>query len=255
MARKLLAEALGTALLVIVAVGTATMMFGFKLDGASRAAGIVTTALAFGLVLLALVYTIGAISGCHVNPAVTLGFVVSRRMPVREAVGYWMAQFVGGTAGALVLWGIVAGSPTYSRRTVGLGADGYGGASMVNLNAAGAIGIEIVLTFVFVLVVMSATSRIGSPGFAGLAVGLALSAVHLVGIGLDGTSVNPARSLGPALVVGGAALSQVWVFLVAPLVGAALAGGAYLGLVSAGNDTAEEAVTKDRAIARTDATP
>ena len=186
----------------MVAVGTATMMFGFKLDGASRAAGIVTTALAFGLVLLALVYTIGAISGCHVNPAVTLGFVVSAAHAGARGGRLLDRPVRRRHRRGLVLWGIVEGSPIYSRHTVGLGAEGYGRASMINLNAAGAVGIEMVLTFVFVLVVLSATSRIGSPGFAGLAVGLALSAVHLVGIGLDGTSVNPARSLAPALVIG-----------------------------------------------------
>lgn len=219
MARKLVAEAVGTALLVIFAVGTATLSFGFKLAGPSMSAGVVTTALAFGLVVLALAYTIGPISGAHVNPAVTLGFVVSGRMKLGEGIGYWVAQFAGGIAGALVLWGVLSGSPSYSRATTGLGADGYGHASMIGLNASAAFGAEVVLTFLFVLVVLGATSHVGSPGFAGLAIGLALTAVHLVGIPLTGTSVNPARSLGPALVVGHSALSQVWVFILAPLAG------------------------------------
>lgn len=219
MTRKLAAEAVGTALLVIFAVGTATLSFGFKLTGPSISSGVVTTALAFGLVLLALAYTLGPISGAHVNPAVTLGFVASGRMAVREGLGYWAAQFAGGILGALVLWGVLSGSPSYSRTTTGLGADGYGHASMIGLNASAAFGAEIVLTFLFVLVVLGATSRLGSPGFAGLAIGLALTTVHLIGIPLTGTSVNPARSLGPALVVGHTALSQVWVFILAPLVG------------------------------------
>jgi len=221
--RKLLAEALGTALLVVFAVGTATIMFGFGADGSSFASGVVTTALAFGLVLLALAYTFGPISGCHVNPAVTMGFVVSGRMKLPEALGYWVAQFVGGIVGALVLWGIVSGSPSYSRKTTGLGADGFDKASHIGLNATAAFGAELVLTFLFVFVVLGVTSKIAAPGFGGLAIGLALTAVHLVGIGLTGTSVNPARSLGPALVVGGTALSQVWLFIVAPLIGGAIA--------------------------------
>ncbi len=217
--RKLVAEALGTALLVIVAVGTATLSIGFKLFGTSRSAGVVTTAMAFGLVLLGLAYTLGPISGGHVNPAVTLGFLVSGRISLVDAIGYWVAQFIGGIVGALVLWAIFSGAPTYSRSTVGLGADGWGPLSMIHLNGTSAFFVEVILTFVFVLVVLSATSRLGSPGFAGLAIGLALASVHLVGIPLTGTSVNPARSLGPALVVGGTALRQVWLFIVAPLLG------------------------------------
>jgi aquaporin Z len=232
--RKLVAEAVGTALLVIFAVGTATLMFGFGLfgsgagaGGGSVAAGIVTTALAFGLVLLALAYTIGPISGCHVNPAVTMGFLVSGRMNVQEAVGYWVSQFIGGIVGALILWGILSGSPLYSRTKTGLGTDGFDSKSMIHINAAGAFGAEVVLTFLFVFVVLGVTSKLGAPGFGGLAIGLALTTVHLIGIGITGTSVNPARSLGPALIVGGTALSQVWLFIVAPLVGGALAAGAY----------------------------
>ena len=221
--QRLLAELLGTALLVIFAVGTATLSFGFKLDGSSVSAGVVTTALAFGLVLLALVYTIGPISGCHVNPAVTMGFLVARRMSVKEALGYWVAQFIGGIIGALVLWGILSDSSLYSRKLVGLGADGYNAQSMVHLGPGGAFAAEVMLTLMFVVVVLRATSYVASAGFAGLAIGMALAVVHLVGIPLTGTSVNPARSLGPALVVQGQAIKQVWLFIVAPLVGGAIA--------------------------------
>lgn len=255
--RKLAAEFLGTALLVIFAVGVATLTFGFKLAGDSFAAGVVTTSVAFGLVLLGLIYTIGAISGCHVNPAVTLGFVIAGRMELREAVGYWIAQFAGGIVGALVLFGILSGSPHYSRSGTGLGADGFGDQSTVGLNAGAAFAAEVVLTFLFVLVVLGATSRLGSPGFAGLAIGFALTAVHLLGIPLTGTSVNPARSLGPALVVGHTALSQVWLFIVAPLAGGALAALAYRYLVKAdpeGVVTTPE-VEADREVGRTAATP
>jgi aquaporin Z len=253
--RKLVAEALGTALLVIVAVGTATLSFGFKLFGSSTSAGVATTALAFGLVLLALAYTLGPISGCHVNPAVTMGFLVSGRMTLTEAIGYWLAQFAGGIIGALVLWGIVSGSPDYTRSGVGLGADGFGKASMIHLNTGGAFAAEAVLTFVFVLVVLSATSRLGSPGFAGLAIGLALTAVHLVGIPLTGTSVNPARSLGPALIVAGSSLSQVWLFIVAPLVGGIVAALLYRYFVPDDTPRETEAVLEDREVGRTAATP
>ncbi len=239
--RKYAAEALGTALLVFLAVGTATLSFGFKLDGMSVSAGVVTTALAFGLVLVALVYTIGPVSGCHVNPAVTIGFVVAGRMGIREAIGYWIAQFVGGIVGAFALWGVFSGAKGYSRSNQGLGTDGWGSHSLVHLNAGGAFAAEAILTFVFVLVVLSATSHAASAGFAGVAIGFALTLVHLIGIPLTGTSVNPARSLGPALVVGGDALSQVWLFIVAPLVGGAIAALAWRTLVAepAAADTTE----------------
>jgi aquaporin Z len=225
--RKLAAEFVGTALLVIFAVGAATLAFGFNAAGASTSSGVVMTAFTFGLVLLSLVYAIGPISGCHVNPAVTMGFVVSRRMSLSDAIGYWIAQFAGGIVGAIVLWSIFEGAPSYSRKTTGLGADGWDKHSMIGLNASGAFAAEVVLTFLFVLVVLSATSYVASANFAGLAIGMALTAVHLFGIPLTGTSVNPARSLGPAIVVGGDALSQVWLFIVAPLVGGALAAVAH----------------------------
>ena len=230
--RKLAAEFLGTAVLVFFAVGTATLMFGFKLDGGSVGAGVLATALAFGLVLLALVYAIGPISGCHVNPAVTIGFVASRRMPIGEAVGYWVAQFVGGIAGAAALWAVFTGSPIYGRKTTGLGTNGWGSHSIIGLNEGGAFATEAILTFLFVLVVLAATSHVTSAGFAGLAIGMALALVHLMGVSLTGTSVNPARSLGPALIVGGDALDQVWLFIVAPLVGGVLAALLWLALIA-----------------------
>jgi aquaporin Z len=241
-ARKLVAEFLGTALLVIFAVGVATLSFGFRLYGSSISAGVVTTALAFGLVVLALAYTIGPICGAHVNPAVTMGFVASGRMSITEAGGYWLAQFAGGIVGALVLWGMFSTTRGYSRALQGLGTNGYGNNSLTHISLGGAFLVEIVLTFLFVLVVLGATSRLGTPAFAGLAIGLALTVVHLVGIPLTGTSVNPARSLGPALIVGHTALSQVWVFIVAPLVGGIIAALVYrylfadAGITPAGQD-------------------
>jgi aquaporin Z len=223
--RKFTAELLGTALLVFFGVGAATLMFGFKFDGGSIAAGVVATAFAFGLVLLALVYVIGPVSGCHVNPAVTLGALLARRLPLAEAVGYWVAQFVGGILGALVLWGMFNTSPLYSTSKTGLGTDGWGAASDIHIGAGGAFLAEVILTAMFVFVILGVTSKIGNSITAGLVIGLALTVAHLVGITITGTSVNPARSLGPALIVGGTALSQVWLFIVAPLVGGIVAAG------------------------------
>jgi aquaporin Z len=222
--RQLATEALGTALLVFFGVGTATLSFGFKAAGLSTSAGIVTTALAFGFVLLVLAYALGPISGCNVNPAVTIGFLVSGRMKLVTAVGYWIAQIIGGIVGALVLWAVFSQSPLYSRTVTGLGTNGWGTASMIRISAGGAFLAEVVLTFLFVFVVLAVTAKgTTSPYAAPVAIGLALATVHLIGIPLTGTSVNPARSFGPALIVGGMALKQVWLFIVAPLVGGILA--------------------------------
>lgn len=220
--KKLFGEALGTALLVFIGAGVATLSFGFNATGSSVSAGVVATALAFGLVLFVLAYALGPVSGCHVNPAVTLGFLVARRIELREAAGYWVAQFVGGIAGAFVLWGLFNASDIYRKRT-GLGANGFDTHSMIGLNVGGALLAEFILTALFVFVVLSVTRKAASAVVAGTAIGLALATVHLMGIPLTGTSVNPARSLGPALFVGGWALSQLWVFIVAPLAGGAAA--------------------------------
>ncbi len=236
--KNLVAELVGTAALVFFAVGVATLSFGkfdiggslTNLAGGSTSAGIVATALTFGLVLMALAYALGPISGCHVNPAVTIGFLVSRRIGVADAISYWVAQVIGAILGALLLWLVLSGSPGYSRTTTGLGTDGFGKNSMVHLDAASAFGAEVVLTFLFVLVVLLATSHAGTSGFAGLAIGVALTVVHLIGISFTGTAVNPARSIGPALIIGGTALSQLWVFIVAPLVGGVVAAGVFLFL-------------------------
>lgn len=222
-ARKVVAELIGTACLVFFGAGTATLCFGFGATGSVAAAGVVATALAFGLVLLVLCYSLGPISGCHVNPAVTMGFLTSGRIPVAEAVAYWIAQVVGGIIGALVMWGMFSGAEDYSTDKVGLGADGFGSASMVGLNAGGAFLAEAVLTFLFVFVVLAVTRKAAWPQLGGVAIGLALTTVHLIGIPLTGTSVNPARSIGPALFVGGDALTQLWLFIIAPLVGGVVA--------------------------------
>lgn len=222
-ARALFAEFLGTAILVFIGAGAAALSFGFGAAGTSVSAGVVVTALAFALVMLILAHALGPISGAHINPAVTIGFLASGRISVVEAIEYWVAQVVGGIAGAAVLRGMFSGAEGYSTEGQGLGADGFGDASMIHLGAGGAFVAEVVLTFIFVSVVLSVTSKAATTVTSALAIGFALGTVHLVGIPLTGTSVNPARSIGPALFVGGDALSQLWLFIVAPLVGGVIA--------------------------------
>ena len=180
-------------------------------------------------------------------------------MEADEAIRYWVAQFIGGIIGAVILWAIVSGAPGWSAHAVGLGADGYGKNSIVGIKWVGAFATEVVLTFIFVLVVLGATSRIGSPAVAGLAIGVGLACVHLIGIPLTGTSVNPARSLGPAIIVGTGALKQVWLFIVAPLIGGGLAAGAYRFLwppeSAVADPDAQPEVIADRETGPTSATP
>ena len=220
-ARKLIAEFIGTFLLVFLAVGTA--IFGIAalvgVDGKGPGSGVVGVAFAFGLVLLGIAYAFGPVSGAHVNPAVTLAMLVGRRMPASEAVGYWVVQFLGAIAagGVLKLFVSSFGVTDY---TGALGTNSYDNGA---INMAGAFVLEALLTAAFVMVILLVTERVAAPGFAGIAIGLTLTLVHLVGIPLTGTSVNPARSLGPALFEGGTALSQVWLFILAPLVGALIA--------------------------------
>lgn len=243
--KPLVAEAVGTALLVFFGVGVATVTFGIGSTGSSVAAGVVATALAFGLVLVALAFGLGPVSGCHVNPAVTTGFLVSRRIGLREAAGYWVAQVAGGIAGALGLWGVLSASSVYDRATMGLGQNGFGKASLIRIDATGAFLVETVMTFLFVFVVLSVTRRAATPVVSGLVIGLALTTVHLIGIPFTGTSVNPARSIGPALVVGDLALSQLWVFVLAPLVGGAVAALAHEYFYPRAQDLPEEIVLPD----------
>ncbi|MFF3262358.1 MIP family channel protein [Streptomyces sp. NPDC002932] len=212
--RMAASEFLGTLLLVFFAVGSAVLGVQYI--------GTVGIALAFGFVLLALAYALGPISGCHLNPAVTLGMLTARRIDVRTAVTYWIAQFLGGIAGAALLFLLAKQVP--GLKTSGkFGSNGYGDRSDVHINMGGAFLAEVVLTFLLVFVVLAVTHKLAVLGFDGLPIGLSLAVIHLVGIPLTGTSVNPARSLGPAIFAGGAALSQLWLFLVAPLVGGVIA--------------------------------
>jgi aquaporin Z len=241
--RRLIAEALGTCLLVFFGVGAATLTFGFHPSEptVAIAAGILATALAFGLALVMLVYAIGPISGCHVNPAVTFGFLLARRIPLIGAIGYWAAQFAGGIVGALLLWAVFNQSPLYSKSRQGLGVDGWGSNSSVHISMGGAFLIEVILTTVLVLVVLLVTGKTGNMTTAGLAIGLTLTVVHLIGIPITGTSVNPARALAPALIVGGTALNQVWLFIVAPLVGSIVAAGVHRLIITGREDAAASA--------------
>ncbi|MSY41316.1 MAG: aquaporin, partial [Actinobacteria bacterium] len=216
----------GTFLLVFLAVGAAVFGIAAKVGvaGGGPGNGVVGVALAFGLVLLGIAYAFGPISGAHVNPAVTLGMALSRRMSAKDALAYWVAQFLGAILAGAVLKLFVS-SFGVTDYTGSLGTNSYDNG---NINMAGAFLLEVLLTGAFVLVILLVTERVAAPGFAGIAIGLTLTLVHLVGIPLDGTSVNPARSFGPALFAGGEALGQVWLFLLAPLVGAVIAVGIWM---------------------------
>lgn len=212
--RTVVSEFLGTLLLVFFAVGAAVL--------AGEYIGTFGIALAFGFTMLALAYALGPISGCHINPAVTLGMLLARRIDVRTAVEYWIAQILGGIVGAALLF-LVAKQVPGLKTHAAFGSNGWADRSAVHLNTGGAFVTEIVLTFMFVFVVLAVTHKVAVIGFDGLPIGLALATVHLIGIPLTGTSVNPARSIGPAFFAGGAAITQLWLFIVAPLIGAALA--------------------------------
>ena len=210
--KKYIAECIGTFVLTLLGCGTAMFL------GCNTPAGVVGTAIAFGLTVIAMAYTIGNISGCHINPAITLAVALSGRMTWKDACGYWCGQIIGGIlAGAVLL--LLANVVAAPDLTGGLGSNGVANAGGVG----GALLVECIATFIFVLVVLGSTdAKKGAGNLAGLAIGLTLILVHLVCINLTGTSVNPARSLGPAIFAGGAALKDVWVFFVGPLVGAAL---------------------------------
>lgn len=211
--KKYFAECIGTFVLTFLGCGTAMFL------GCTTPAGVVGTAIAFGLAVVAMAYTIGEISGCHINPAITLGVALSGRMSWKDAVGYWCGQIIGGIiAGALLL--LVVNVTGATDLTGGLGSNGVANAG----GPWGACLVEVIATFIFVLVVLGTTdAKKGAGKPAGLAIGLSLILIHLVCINLTGTSVNPARSIGPAIFAGGQALKDLWVFIVAPLVGGALA--------------------------------
>ncbi|MGA2634410.1 MAG: aquaporin [Terracidiphilus sp.] len=215
--KKYIAELVGTFFLVFFGVGTAVV--------AGDKVGIVGIAFAFGLGLVAAAYGIGPISGCHINPAVSIGVWVAGRLKTIDLIGYWVGQFAGATLAALVIYLIASGvGGGYNIATSGLGQNGFGPGYQGGYSLTAAILYEVVATLLFVIVVLGSTQDVAPAGFAGLVIGLTLVAVHLVGIHITGTSVNPARSFGPAVFAGGQAISQLWVFLLAPSVGGAIAG-------------------------------
>lgn len=217
--KKYTAELLGTFVLTLFGCGSAAI--------AGASLGTLGIAFAFGLSIVAMAYAIGDISGCHINPAVSLGVWMSGKMSGKDFLGYVLAQVLGALLAAMLLMAIIQLCQLGGVETTGLGANGYGAASAVGLSCCGALLVEFILTMVFVLTILGVTDGEKTSVIAGLVIGLTLTFVHIMGIPLTGTSVNPARSFGPALILGGQALHQVWVFIVGPFLGAAAAAGLF----------------------------
>jgi aquaporin Z len=210
------AELIGTFTLVLFGCGAAVL--------AGEFVGQLGIALAFGLSIVAMAYGIGPISGCHINPAVSFGAFIAGRMSMKEMLLYWAAQFAGALIAAGVLYLIASGKPGYEIATGGLGQNGYDAGSPGGYSLAAGFIFEVVATFLFLVVILGSTAKNAPAGFAGISIGLTLAMIHITGIQVTGVSVNPARSFGPAVFVGGEALAQLWLFIVAPLIGAGLAG-------------------------------
>jgi len=219
---RIAAEFLGTFWLVLGGCGSAVLAAAFPEVGI----GLLGVSLAFGLTVLTMAYAIGHISGCHLNPAVSLGLLVGGRFSAAELLPYWGAQVLGATVAAGVLVAIASGQPGFDV-SAGLASNGFGEHSPGGYTLFAGFVTEVVMTFMFLLIILGATDRRAPAGFAPIAIGLGLTLIHLISIPVTNTSVNPARSTGPALMVGGWALQQLWLFWVAPLIGAALAGVAY----------------------------
>ncbi len=221
--KRLVAELFGTFWLVFGGCGSAVLAAGFPDLGI----GFVGVSLAFGLTVLTMAYAIGHISGCHLNPAVTVGLWAGGRFPAKDIVPYIVAQVVGAIAASFVIYLIASGKAGYTVAPNGLAVNGYGALSPDGYSLQSGLIAEVLLTFVFLMVILGATDTRAPAGFAPIAIGLALTLIHLISIPVTNTSVNPARSTGPAIMVGGMALQQLWLFWLAPLVGAFLAGHAY----------------------------
>jgi len=219
--KKYFCEFIGTVVLVFFGCGTAAIT-----GGITGSLGILGIAFAFGLSIVAMAYVIGNVSGCHINPAVSLAMLINKKMSFKDFAFYVIAQVLGAIGGIAILYGLINCS-NLDMSVCGLGANGFGEASFVNLNMLGAIITEIILTFVFIYTILGVTSDENKGAVAGIVIGLTLAFVHIIGIPLTGTSVNPARSLAPAIFLGGEALKQVWVFIVAPFVGSAIAAITY----------------------------
>jgi aquaporin Z len=228
----MVAEAFGTFWLVFGGCGAAVLSATFPQVGI----GLLGVAFAFGLTVLTMAYAIGHVSGCHLNPAVTVGLVLGRRFPRTELVPYVIGQVVGGIAGAAVLYLIASGKPDFDPG--GFAANGFGVHSPGGYAMGAGFVAEVVLTFAFVMIILGATDKRAPAGFAPIAIGLGLTLIHLIGIPVTNVSVNPARSTGPALFVGGWALAQLWLFWVAPVLGGAVAGFAYPAVFGEGQSSA-----------------
>ena len=223
--KRYVSELIGTMVLVLFGCGSAAI--------AGQMLGTVGIALAFGLSIVAMAYVIGDISGCHINPAVSIGMWIDGRLETKDLLAYIVFQCIGAVIGIALLAVIINSAPSLGGyMATGLGQNGFGSASSVGLGAVGAIVVEIILTFVFVFTVLGVTKKAENATVAGIVMGLTYAFVHIMGIPLTGTSANPARSLAPALFLGGQALQQVWVFILAPVVGAVIAGLVYKGLTS-----------------------
>jgi aquaporin Z len=213
--KKYLAELLGTFVLVFIGTGSAVV--------AGKNIGFLGIALAFGISVLVMVYAIGQISGCHINPAITIAMLLNGKIPAKDAIIYIIVQCIGAIIASMLLLAIMTGLPGYDITTNNLGANGYGAGYLGGYSLTSAFITEVVMTFIFLMIIFGATSSKAPAGFAGIAIGFALAMIHMVSIPITGTSVNPARSLGPALVAGGTALSQLWLFIIAPILGAVIA--------------------------------
>lgn len=222
MPQRLGFEFLGTFWLVLGGCGSAVLAAAFPEVGI----GLVGVSLAFGLTVLTMAYAIGHVSGCHLNPAVTLGLVCAGRFDADEAIPYILAQVAGATLAALLLYFIASGAPGYDI-SKGLAANGYGAASPGGYSMGIGFITELVLTFMFLMIILGSTSKRAPAGFAPIAIGLGFTLIHLISIPVTNTSVNPARSTGPALILGGVALQQLWLFWLAPMLGAVFAGLAH----------------------------
>ncbi len=219
-ASKYLAELLGTMVLVLMGCGSAVIAGANGTEGV----GLLGISFAFGLSVVAMAYAIGPISGCHINPAISVAMLIAGKLSAKDTAGYIIAQVIGASVGAGILYTIASGKSGYVVGEWGLGANGWGTGYLGEYSVVAAFIAETVFTFIFLLVILGATSSQNSNGgFAGLAIGLTLVLIHIVGIKITGVSVNPARSIGPAVFAGGTALSQVWLFIVAPVLGGAAA--------------------------------
>jgi aquaporin Z len=226
--KKLLAELIGTFSLVLFGCGAAVVS-GISSTGPSGI-GLLGISLAFGLAVVVMAYAIGGITGCHINPAITIAMLVAGKIKVGEAVNYIIGQFIGATAGAGVLYLILKGAPGFQMGEWALGSNGWGEGYLGGYNMTSAFITEAVLTFLFLFVIFATTSKWGNSNMAGLAIGLTLVLIHLVAIPITGTSVNPARSFGPAIFAQGKALTQLWLFIAAPVAGGIAAALVWKGL-------------------------